>query len=423
MLVELKTQNCMSYKDMTRFSMVGVDAYKEQEQENVLKTSHGRKVLKSTFVFGGNASGKSNLIEVFGHMKRLLAESYKNALDTRRPSEPPVPIKFRLHERSQQAPTMMEATLVVGTALYRYGFEIDGATVVKEWLYQTMDEEIALFTREGDRISLHRTRFKDMAGLKDQAMPHVLFLAQAARAGGRIAGTVFRWFHQLGIVNAMQEHCYQAFTMDLLERDPNFQAWATKFLAYLGIVRLSVAPEEESPGHREVGANLSPLLRETIRAYVSTNPHRKVVLAWYNRYGDDGRVVGEVASDFVESESSGTRRLLYLLGPIYDTLRNGKVLLIDELESQMHPLLLHRIVELFHAYNRRGAQFVVITHGTELLSRGGLRRDQVWFVEKAPSGASRLYSLTDFGPGEVGNGSNLGKNYLAGKYGAIPVFM
>lgn len=422
MLVELKTQNCLSYQGMTRFSMVGVDAYQEHERGTVLGRFHDRKILKSVFVFGANASGKSNLIEVFGHMKRLVGDSFKRLSEPRAAPGPPLPIQFRLHTQSLLQPTLMEASFLVGPTLYRYGFEIDGATVVKEWLYQTAAREVALFTREGDRVKIHRTLFKEGAGLTGQVQSDVLFLARVGHAGGRIACAVAQWFHRIGIVNAVKEPCYRSFTMDLLEIDPAFRAWATEFLAYLGIVRLSVAAEEQAPGYSSLGANLSPLLRETLRAYSGDYADRKAVIAWHHRYDDAGQVVGEVPFSFDKEESSGTRRLLYLLGPIYDTLRNGKLLLLDELDAQLHPLLLQRIVELFHAHNRKRAQFVVVSHGTALLSMGGMRRDQVWFVEKDPLGASTLYSLLDLEHGDTPGTSHFGRHYLAGKYGAIPVF-
>lgn len=422
MLVELKIQNYFSFKELNTFSMVGVKAFKENEKTNVIGEFHDLKLLKSAAIFGDNGSGKSNLLRAISYLKRLVISSFKNALDDPNTntlnSE-----KFRLSTASAKQPTHIEIVFILGATLFRYGFELDGPVVVKEWLFQTIERETALFSREGDVITLNKTGFKEGADLVTKTKSNVLFLTRVAHDGGAIAGAIVGWFHRIGVLNQTNEQNYRTFTIDALESDPAFRAWASEFIAYLGIARLSIATEDQQFDPGSFGSSLTPSpYLDSIRALFGESRTRKVVVSWHHQYDENGLLVDEVPFNFEKDESAGSRRLFYLLGPIYDTLQKGKLLVIDEIESQMHALLLERVVELFHSRNKNKAQFIFASHGTELLSRGGLRRDQIWFVEKNQLGASSIYSLADFGSAEVRNTTAFEKNYLAGKYGAIPHF-
>ena len=123
--------------------------------------------------------------------------------------------------------------------------------------------------------------------------------------------------------------------------------------------------------------------------------------------------------DLDEHESEGTKKLFSLSGPLVDTLRRGDVLIIDEFDARLHPLMTKEIVRLFNdpLRNPKHAQLVFATQDTSLLDNQLLRRDQIWFVEKDRQGASYLYSLAEF---KVRNDATYEKDYIHGRYGAIP---
>jgi hypothetical protein len=108
-----------------------------------------------------------------------------------------------------------------------------------------------------------------------------------------------------------------------------------------------------------------------------------------------------------------------LTGPVLDSLENGYVLAVDELDSKLHPNLVCKLVSLFNSveHNPNNAQLIFNTHDTNLLDSGLFRRDQIWFTEKDRIGVSKLFSLADFA---VRKNENFEDNYIAGKYGAIP---
>ena len=120
-------------------------------------------------------------------------------------------------------------------------------------------------------------------------------------------------------------------------------------------------------------------------------------------------------------ESRGTQSLLFLAGPILKILQDGLTLIVDELDNSLHPLLVRRLVELFHSpsFNSKGAQLIFTTHDTSLLDPDILRRDQIWFVEKNKEQASILYPLSDYSPRK---NKPFQQGYLMGRYGAIPFF-
>jgi len=134
------------------------------------------------------------------------------------------------------------------------------------------------------------------------------------------------------------------------------------------------------------------------------------------------RSQGKAVSLPFEDESLGTQRILAFAGPFIDVLERGATIVVDELEQSLHPLLVMEILRLFHnpETNPKGAQILFTTHLPLLLDQELIRRDQVWFTEKANSGATTLFPLTDFKP-RTGKYESILKGYLSGRYGAVPV--
>ncbi len=121
----------------------------------------------------------------------------------------------------------------------------------------------------------------------------------------------------------------------------------------------------------------------------------------------------------LEEESDGTRKLFAYAGPWLDILANGRILLVDELNNSLHPKMVRFLLSLLHSSqtNHKNGQVIFSTHDTNLLDQEIMRRDQIWFVEKNRENATRLYPLSDFSPRKK---EALEKNYLHGRYGALP---
>jgi hypothetical protein len=144
------------------------------------------------------------------------------------------------------------------------------------------------------------------------------------------------------------------------------------------------------------------------------------IVTWHNKYDTNNKIVDKVPFDFNTQESEGTKKIINLLGPIYDALSNGYILVVDELDSRLHPLLTIMIVRFFHEHNFNNAQLIFASHDTNLLKKEFFRRDQIWFTEKNECGETDLYSLIEYKDTHVRKDASFDKNYLNGRYGAIP---
>ncbi|MDP1974096.1 MAG: AAA family ATPase, partial [Sediminibacterium sp.] len=145
----------------------------------------------------------------------------------------------------------------------------------------------------------------------------------------------------------------------------------------------------------------------------------------HKKYNNDNEVVGFEKFDMRRQESSGTNKVFNISGPVFDVLKNGGVLIIDELDASLHPLITLTITKLFNSseFNKTNAQLIFATHDTNLFEYGHYRRDQIYFVEKDVYGASDLYSLVEYkedGGKKVRKDRSFEKDYIQGRYGAIP---
>jgi len=155
-----------------------------------------------------------------------------------------------------------------------------------------------------------------------------------------------------------------------------------------------------------------------VQAYFKNDEDEPSIVIKRNVY-EEGKIVGVEEFDLMEDESEGTKKLFAFAGFFLSALEHGKVLVADELESSLHPLITRKIIELFNSEKSK-AQLIFATHDTNLLSNRFFRRDQIWFVEKSRQGASCLFSLAEYKDGKPRKDASFGKDYILGKYGAIP---
>lgn len=145
----------------------------------------------------------------------------------------------------------------------------------------------------------------------------------------------------------------------------------------------------------------------------------------HEQYDAEGQLVGQQFFNFDTQESEGTKKIFALAGPIIAALRSGHVFVIDELDARLHPLMTCELVRLFNSKetNPQHAQLIFTTHDTNLLGNDLFRRDQIWFTEKDYQGATNLYSLAEFkvDNAKVRNDASYERDYIKGRYGAIPI--
>lgn len=426
MLLEFNFGNFLSYKDSTTLSMAGIRPFKELEDTNVFKVNHKLKLLKSAVVYGNNGSGKSNLVKASGFMRGLVLNSFRDALLEENDKAIPL-TKFMLNTESEKTPSTFEISFIADSIRYRYGFEVEKEQVVSEWLFHTTSKEVPLFTRENDRFYINKSSFGEGLRLDTKTKKNVLFLTLVAQFNGEISNRIIDWFKNFNVINGIHDRTYKRYTIKKLKEDKAFQKWINLFLKFLEISKITAEEEEiseldiERLKDEEKDEELINLLT-SIHKIQSRQSKRDQLITWHRKYDENNLLIDTIPFIFDKQESEGTKKLVYLLGPWYDTLRNGKVLIVDELDSRLHTNLLRYLIGFFHHDNNSNAQLIFVVHDKGVLSKEIFRRDQIWFIEKNQFGASELYSLGDFKSEKVRNKSAFDKNYTQGKYGAIPYF-
>jgi hypothetical protein len=420
MLVEFSVGNFRSYYEPISLSLLAAPLHasdKRLDQENTFEVC-GQRLLRSATIYGANASGKSNLVRALRFMRDLVCGSSKES----QAGEPIGVERFRLNAEAVDQPAYFQIVFWLDDVRYRYGFEVDEQRVHSEWLYHARQRETRLFVRDGEDFDLSGG-FKEGRGLEMRTRPNALFLSVVAQFNGKTAIDILTWFsRQLVIVSGLSDAAYGTKTVERLERDESFRQRTLHLVreADLSISGLRV----ERLGYGGVVLSTTPVTgvgeAERLGALRETGMVSRRVQTQHQVFDGKGSPAGWVIFELDEQESKGTQKMVYLAGPLMETLDEGKVLVVDELDARLHPLITRVVVELFHSSetNPHNGQLISTTHDTSLLRKEYYRRDQVWFAEKDRYGATDLYSLAEL---KVRNDASFDKDYVAGKYGAVPL--
>lgn len=397
------------------------------EQELLLRPAYdrARAVVPVAAVYGANASGKSNLIGGLRFMAHLVRTSPLSEPGTGIPRQP-----FRSDGEGEGEPSLFVVEIVAGDVRYTYGFSVDDERVLAEWLYgYPYGKKRLLFERDSDRISFGSSvQHRRDAELMERAVrQESLFLGVAARLGLTDVQDAYRWIQRSLRFPRFNSYLAESRVTRFIERSKRSHELLLGLLrsADLGIVDVWLArPSTDealfAADAEEAWSDAAPGGTDELNDQAELEFDRRLV-----RF-DKRRLAlthGSGEKFLLRDESAGTRSWLSLLPDLIDCLDSGSVLVVDEIDTSLHPLLVRKLIEIFRSRqcNPNGGQLVFTTHDAYLLAPVGgeaaLERDQVWFVEKAVDGSSRLYPLSDFQPR---NEHNLARRYLGGAYGAVP---
>lgn len=387
MLIEFKCRNFKSFRDETNFLMTSVKSFTEHSETNIIRLNKDFDLLKCAAIYGVNAGGKSNFIFAISQMINIVHNSFSNSL-IKDEDKPNHDFQYKLNKSSENADTMFEVSFILFETIYRYGFEINGHLIKKEWLFKKHERENPLFIRSKNDYKINKAAFKEGEKYKNDVNQNVLLLSHLAQNNQKISRAIFSWFLNVNVLSGLTKVNYFKFTQRLLKTDSNFKTWISLALKYMEITNIEAGEEDGK------------------------------IVSYHNRYDENNLLIDSIPFIVNESESHGTRKLIHLLGPIYDTIRNGRILFVDEFDSRFHPNLSKKLLELFNRFNQRHAQLIFTGHDVSLLSKDLLRRDQIWFINKDQFGASELYSLSDFNANTVRKTSAYDKKFLENKFGA-----
>jgi AAA15 family ATPase/GTPase len=331
---------------------------------------------------------------------------------------------FKLNVETENEPSEFEVIFTYNNVMYRYGFEANKEVVVSEWLYyRPKTKEVELFFRDYQNFDLHARNFSkgSLAVKEGLVRDNALLLSLAAQLNDATSIQVLEWFRNLKIISGLREEGYQGFTMSRT-KDPLHKQKILELLkaADLGIqdIKLEMLDIDALPKDmpKELRERLIKESKEENAEIFSD------IITTHKKYNNDRQFVENINFSMDDDESSGTQKFFALTGPVLNVLESGFTLVVDELDSKLHPNLICKLVSLFNSkeLNPKNAQLIFNTHDTNLLSSGLFRRDQIWFTEKNKFGEARIYSLSDFKTDEVRKTEPFEDNYIRGKYGAIP---
>lgn len=419
-LLQFTVGNYLSFSEEKTFEMIA-SSIKDAPVTNVV--FHNRyKYVRTAAIYGANSSGKSNLVKAMGRMGNMVIDSVKLNDNDDLPYNP-----FLLSSESKKKPTHLEIVYLQDNDRIRYGFEYTLTSITGEWLFIKKGNaaEKVLFIRNKEGIGVSDDTFPEGVGLEEKTNDNRLFLSLTAQLGGTISKQIIDWFKTgYNVISGLDSFGYKGFTKQMFLEKGKACDDALALFQKLQLGFQNVFATERDADEDILLSKIPDDLKIKLLKDLKGKKSIDIVTTHkvYNRKGD---IIGEENFDLQKRESAGTNKIFDLAGPVFDTLLNGKVLIVDELDAKMHPLISQHIIGLFNnpESNPKGAQLVFTTHDTHLLSSNLLRRDQIWFTEKDRQERTDLYSIMDivFPDGsKPRSDSNFEKNYINGRYGAIP---
>ncbi len=420
MLVNFAVKNLFSFKGSQNISMVAAsnkadEGYGANTFESVL---NGERLLKSSLLFGANASGKSNLIKSMGLIKELVLGSVQSIESS--VSQKVIP--YLLDSETFNMPSEMEVVFIVDDIKYRYGISVGSGKVLEEWLFFTpSSRETSLFEREGQSVVINKTSFSEASMFVkhkqiEKTREDVPFVSVLAGFDGEHSTRVVDWFKKLHVLSGINDLRFKKFTMELLRKDVEFKEWLLDILKSFQISDINIVESQpELPFDSfQVKDDEVKVFVDSLKGLAKNIKNSDIVVT---------KRVGDISAEFPMSfESEGTKKLIHMLGPIYDSMKNGNVLIIDEFDSKFHTLLTKHLFNIFHHESNLNSQIVAAVQDVNLMDPAFFRRDQIWFVDKSIEGESELYSLVEYKEKSRALKRNYGEAYLKGAYGAIPLF-
>lgn len=412
MIIEFSVGNFRSIKDVQTFRMEAaaiVSKDKTIDTSNVIGISPTMKLLKSKALYGANASGKSNLHKAIVVFIQLVHESVKDEAILGNKITP-----FLLSTTTEKKPSFFQLVFLMKGIQYRYGFEVNQDEVISEWLFFVKGtREVKLFTRAGQEIDTSKTNFKDahrlvsMMGKSQNGISrsNALFLTTAHVLNVKLASELISEIGKMIVVTGLSDTFYRNYSVDSMAkqevRERTIQMLKAADIGINNLKREEVAFSEHDANGQEAKIG-----------------YKASVKSEHEKYDSKKKSVGRIDFDFVSMESEGSLKMFELTPLILKTLDEERTIIIDEFDARFHPLLTRQLVKLFNSKANKKAQLIFITHDAGLLDCDVLRRDQICFVEKDQFGASHVFDLVEFKG--IRNDASFGKDYIRGKYGAIP---
>lgn len=415
MLIQFSVKNFMSIKNEVTLSMVANKNDKEHSEQVFSVGSD--TVLTSVAIYGANAAGKSNVFKALATAVNLVRMSKNRQINDRMSTVVP----FLFDHKTKEEPTSFDFIFVSNGKKYQYGFTLNKEKIIEEYLteYKTAWPSMIFERSETIKYKFTKSKEREFKEYVDKNSDNKLFLSTATLWNCEHTKDAYLWFeHAIDIYDIND---LAAFSFQELEKDhSDLQQFLLKMLKKADINIEGFSTQVREISVEELIMNgLPPEMVSLINNSVEKTGKQLEIFTNHLVQTEKGEVLN-IRLPF-NMESSGTQIYFFIAILIKSVMEQGKTILIDELDTSIHPLLVRFIIEMFHdnETNTNHAQLIFSSHDVSLLTLDQFRRDQIYFVEKNNStGVTDLYSLDEFSPRKT---ENIRTGYLQGRYGAIPV--
>lgn len=410
MLIEFSVKNFLSFKNKVTLSMEKGNG--DENLDNVINIDDF-ELLRTTAIYGANASGKSNILKALSCAMLMIRNSSSIPIGGKWSFIKP----FLFDEVSKNEPSEFEFIFIVKGIKYRYFFSADADRVYDEVLDAYYSQKPTnIFTRTNTNVYDFKVDKVKLESLSTNNTDNKLFLSTATTWNYEKTKDAYLWFaNSIDIYDSFND-IEDKDLIDYSNNDSDLKEFTLRLLkeADILIKDITVDYEEKEMDSAMVDMLIPPLARTGEKFKV-----KNVNIELEHEIVDDDNNSHTYRLNF-NAESSGTRVLFAFAPFLRRAFATTKVVVVDELEKSMHPALVEFIIKLFNnkEINKANSQLIFTTHATNLLNLDLFRRDQIWFTEKNPiNGVSDLYPLDSF---SVRKNENIQKGYINGRYGAIP---
>lgn len=416
MILNVKIENFRSIKKQIDLSMQSTRF--SEHPDNVVKINNIGNILKSSVIYGANASGKSNILIAIKAIEYLIKES--SNFKPNKVIEPYEP--FRLDKDSKQKPIFIGIEFVAINGI-RYNFSLRFSKYQIEYeklSFYPKNKESLLYLRDKSVIKYGEYYKGARKSIENKMLDNQLFLSKAILDKVDILYPAYEFFDSKFMVFPfIQDYHETKFHQLYAERlaDPKDEIFRKKFnkiICDLDTGISNVESKEIDWNQREFPSSIPSDVQEKIK-----NDYKYDIKTQHKVFNSN-KAIGYESFD-KEEESKGTQSLFVLAGLIIDTLEEGAVLIVDEFEKNLHPHITGYLIKMFHSpiINKKNAQLIFATHDMTQLSNTKFRRDQIWFTEKDEYGVTNLYSMAEFNG--IRKSFQYDKLYDSGQFGAVPL--
>jgi len=412
MIIEFKVANFRSIREQQTLSLAAGTGSELENNICASDFSPDLKLVRTAVIYGANAAGKSNCLNVLAFMREFI-------LNSARESQQGEPIQVASFAFCNK-PSEFEITFIKDKTRYQYGFLADRNQIFEEWLFAYPHNRgqqwfSRIYNKKNKQYNWKfSTHFKGQhKKTVELTRNNVLFLSNAVNLNNEQLRPVFEWFQKdLMLIDS------PSAGKSYRDIEDTLQYIKTKYGKKKVLDFMKVA----DPSIDEIRLEEKPITEANLK-FPSSMPKELQDALRKELIGKMDYKISLVHSNNIplklNDESEGTQKLLAMAGLWLDALDNGRVLIVDEMDNSLHPLAVRFLIELLYnsTANKKNAQLIFTTHDTSLLDTELFRRDQVWFVEKDKNNATQLYPLLDFSPRK---NEAIGRGYLMGRYGAIP---